>query len=112
MGDRIYNESNIKNLFDSYGVEGSVLQDGAQKLCRTSGQITDKNLDLNNTIFGVQNQLFKAIGKKYNELLKDYKDKSDAINKKLNESTSEAEALKSKGFDIFERNGRQDKGSR
>ena len=66
----------------------------------TTTEITNTNLDFDK-IIELQNELFEAIGKKYDELLKDYNEKSESINKKLGESTSEAELLKSKGFDKF-----------
>ena len=91
---------NIKILFKSYGVEGTDLKDSNNKYITETDDITGKNLDFDK-IIELQNELFEAIGKKYDELLKDYNEKTESINKKLGESTSEAELLKSKGFDKF-----------
>ena len=48
----------------------------------TTTEITNTNLDFDK-IIELQNELFGAIGKKYDELLKDYNEKSESINKKL-----------------------------
>ena len=91
------NPANIKNLFDSYGVNGEKLKKNGNYLI-DAGEIVNEDLDFTET-FELQKELLEAIDNVYDDSFKDYAKKFEEVNKKLKESSSEAEVLKSMGYD-------------